>query len=194
MYQKITILAILATLGTGCGIAQDVTQMCGGELDHACDAFLGQDPDTVDDNEDRIGGIEDDIRDIEERLTELEELYLLLSSNLDTLAVQVEFLESLGKDVSALESQMSTLQTQLNDVVADVAVLEGHDSVVEFIDPCGDGPGFDEVILKTASGKLVAYFENGGNRFLSELDPGKYMTTDQQGCIFSVDSGLNVID
>lgn len=63
---------------------------------------------------------------------------------------------------------------------------DGQDAFVETIDPCGDGPGFDEVILRTSDGQLIAYFEDGGKRFLTELVPGRYLTTDRQRCAFEV--------
>lgn len=62
-------------------------------------------------------------------------------------------------------------------------------NIVGVIDPCGDGPGFDEILLQMQNGQLVAYFETGGNRFLSLLSNGNYRTTDQQSCNFSVLNG-----
>jgi hypothetical protein len=61
----------------------------------------------------------------------------------------------------------------------------GISPVLETIDPCGNGTGFDEVIIKTSSG-FIAYFEDGSKRFLAKLDVGSYRTTDQQACRFSV--------
>lgn len=66
-------------------------------------------------------------------------------------------------------------------------------SIVEIIDPCGDNPGeFDEVLLRLYDGTLIAYFESGSDRFLSEIDQGNYRTTDEQECRFSVNSELEV--
>lgn len=69
---------------------------------------------------------------------------------------------------------------------------DGNDAVAELIDPCGDGPGYDEVLIRYDSGELVAYFESGGKRFLSVIGEGSYVTTDQQACNFSVDAEGNV--
>jgi hypothetical protein len=64
---------------------------------------------------------------------------------------------------------------------------------VEYIDPCGTLAGsYNEVLMKTKSGKVIAYFESGGNRFLTILKPNTlYSTTDNQHCKFKIDnSGL----
>lgn len=64
----------------------------------------------------------------------------------------------------------------------------GQDAQVEIFDPCGDGPGHDEVILKFNS-VLIAYFRNGPYEHLAVLQNGSYVTTDQQACHFSVNNG-----
>lgn len=70
----------------------------------------------------------------------------------------------------------------------------GQDSIAELIDPCGDEVGYDEVLIRLTDGRLLAYFESGGNRFLSVLPPGSYRTTDSSSCAFTVDSLGNVTD
>jgi hypothetical protein len=61
------------------------------------------------------------------------------------------------------------------------------DPVVQYLDCGGDGTGFDEIVLRTKSGKLVAYFkENGSREFLTLLTPGSYQTTDGSNCPFTV--------
>jgi hypothetical protein len=65
-----------------------------------------------------------------------------------------------------------------------------NNTVVEFKDPCGNGVGYDEVLMKTQNGKFVAYFEDGGRRFLSVLENGTYRTTDQSRCNFTVNNGV----
>ena len=115
-------------------------------------------------------------------------------------AQQQQAIQVLQTSVNSLTSQVNVLsqgQTQqqivLNSIIARLLSLESHDAVVAFIDPCGDGPGYDEVLLKTQNGNLVAYFESGSNRFLSIIGPGSYQTTDQQACRFSVsnDGSIN---
>jgi hypothetical protein len=66
-------------------------------------------------------------------------------------------------------------------------------SVSELIDPCGDGPGYDEVLIRFADGSLVAHYAGGGNlQFLSVIRPGNYQTTDQQACSFTIQPDLSV--
>lgn len=65
-------------------------------------------------------------------------------------------------------------------------------SISQIINPCGKDSTFDEVLLRFFDGTLVAYFENGGKRFLTEIPEGNYMTTDTQACLFSVNSELQV--
>jgi len=66
---------------------------------------------------------------------------------------------------------------------------DGTDGIVELIDPCGNGPGFDEVLFRLSSGALVAWYKNLG---LAVLTPGTYRTTDKQRCTFTVHSDLSV--
>lgn len=61
----------------------------------------------------------------------------------------------------------------------------GISPILETIDPCGNGTGFDEILIKTDIG-YISYFEDGNKRFLAKLDAGNYRTTDQQACRFSI--------
>jgi hypothetical protein len=79
-------------------------------------------------------------------------------------------------------------------------VLNGTDGIVpnnnygiaELIDPCGDGPGFDEVILRLNNGILLAHYSSGGYEFLTIVSQGNYVTTDKQKCNFHVDYNGNI--
>lgn len=80
-----------------------------------------------------------------------------------------------------------------------VVLLDGDDApptpytVVGLIDPCGDGPGFDEVLLQLADGSLMAHYAGGGNlQFLTVLSPGNFVTTDSQACHFTVAGDMGV--
>lgn len=69
-------------------------------------------------------------------------------------------------------------------------------NITELIDPCGNTPGiYDEVLLRTNSGQIIASFSdnmNGNNTRLSVLEAGSFITTDGSNCHFSVDSLGNV--
>lgn len=61
-------------------------------------------------------------------------------------------------------------------------------SVVEMLNPCGTQSQFDEILLKTASGKWIAHFSSGGNQFLTVITPGTYRTTDGTNCYFTLNN------
>ena len=65
----------------------------------------------------------------------------------------------------------------------------GESVIVEYIDPCGDSPGVDEILLRFSDGSLVAWYKNLG---LFLLSPGTYVTTDVSKCLFTVHSNLSV--
>jgi hypothetical protein len=70
-------------------------------------------------------------------------------------------------------------------------------AVVAIEDPCGDAPGiYDEVLLKLASGQVLASFSDnssGKNTRFALLPPGSYVTTDGSSCHFTlnVDGSLS---
>jgi hypothetical protein len=92
-------------------------------------------------------------------------------------------------------SIINSLQNSVNNDIVELTELveeKTEESVAELVDPCGDSVGYDEVLIRTNSNKLVAYFEVGGNRYLSVLPQGNYMTTDGSNCHFTVDSNMDV--
>jgi hypothetical protein len=97
--------------------------------------------------------------------------------------------------VSEMEITGDDLQAQIDTTLSTIATLQGAidaKSSVQYIDPCGDGAGFDEIILRVTTGnqvKFIAYFEQSTKRFLSELSNGNYRTTDNQACNFTVNNG-----
>lgn len=98
--------------------------------------------------------------------------------------------------VDEMESTGNDLQGQIDATLGTIARLQGAieaKSSVDYVNPCGDGQGFDEIILRVTTGsqvKFIAYFEQGSKRFLSELGNGNFRTTDQQACNFSVNDGV----
>lgn len=65
-------------------------------------------------------------------------------------------------------------------------------TITELIDPCGDESGFDEILLRLASGILIAHYSHGNKQFLVSIGPGNYVTTDGHSCSFSVSNDLQV--
>lgn len=105
-------------------------------------------------------------------------------------------LHDLQSRADSQDAQISVLQTESAQLTADLAILqarvqglEDNLQVFSVQDPCGNGPGFDEVILSTNIG-LIAFFESGTNRFLTVLSNGTYQTTDAQHCLFTVSNGV----
>ena len=99
-------------------------------------------------------------------------------------------------ELNLLDTNTALIQNAINEMTLDIIQVSNKlDSLEVFeaiIDPCGDGPGFDEVIIKTTKGRLIVYFEDGGKRFLTILTAGSYRTTDRQSCFFSVDAMGNI--
>jgi hypothetical protein len=103
-----------------------------------------------------------------------------------------------GADGSSCSvNQMSNGATILCTDGTNAAILNGQDgedapataySIIEMKDPCGDQSGFDEVLLKTASGSWIAHFASGQSQFLTVLTPGTYITTDGSHCYFTLNA------
>lgn len=96
--------------------------------------------------------------------------------------------------IAAIKGSNTTLQSSVNSLIAQMEQLQSQDKIVEFIDPCPSvqSSGYKEILLKSSSGKLIAYFESGATRFLTELVPGNYRTTDSRSCSFTVNSDSSV--
>lgn len=101
------------------------------------------------------------------------------------LALLADLRASLGAEIEAANAGLEGAQSTANILAAQIATLEANVQIAEIVDPCGDGPGYDEVVLRTSAG-FMAYFETGSKRFLALLPPGNYQTTDQQACSFSI--------
>ena len=67
-------------------------------------------------------------------------------------------------------------------------------TVVSSIDPCGKQTTYDEILLRLKNNKILAHYSDGAKQFLSELQPGSYVTTDGTGCYFTVDNDMNIIN
>lgn len=134
------------------------------------------------------------ISELERQLSDLSSLFQSNVATVNALSALVSVLDQAQyqSQINSINSQIAALQQQAVSIQTQVVVLSTQDNVVEYVDPCGDNPNsFDEVILRTSSGRFLAYFESGGNRFLTMLSDGLYQTTDSQACRFTV-SGNNI--
>jgi outer membrane murein-binding lipoprotein Lpp len=126
----------------------------------------------------------DSTRDDEQdsRIGELERRITAMGTAYSALAAQVT---ALSEDADSSASEVASLQTSANLLAAQIAALQANVLIHEIVDPCGDGPGFDEVLLRTSSG-YMGYFEAGNNRFLALIPAGSYHLTDQSACPFII--------
>jgi hypothetical protein len=139
--------------------------------------------------------------ELADKIAALTQALITLESNLQAqIVLTTEFADNIANtdaELQALQNQylltvtqVISMGQQLATLTGQVHELEAEDRLVSMLDPCGDMAGqFDEVLLVTASGKVVAYFEAGNRRHLTVLVPNQaYVTTDVQACNFSVNA------
>lgn len=127
--------------------------------------------------------------DLENRVSALESQ---INNNVTQLQTLEDELTQLGVDQAQIISAAQSLSDTTNQLIVDLAELEAN-AISEIVDPCDKQAAFDEVLLKTGDNRVLAYFESGSRRYLSELKAGNYITTDGTNCHFSVDSNGNII-
>ena len=121
--------------------------------------------------------------------TDMQGLQDLLEDKLDELSEELNNLESVNdQNMLDVEDKLTVIRSQLS-------LLEesSRKNIVGIIDPCGDGVGFDEVLLRLRDGTLIAFFESNGKRHLSVIKSGNYITTDLQRCRFAVNGMGEVV-
>lgn len=107
-----------------------------------------------------------------------------IAARLSNLENEVEELSSSVEELSdELYEAIEELEDSIETIEADIDSING---VAEIVDPCGDGRGFDEVLLVMDSGAIIAWYKNLG---LVVLDDGYYRTTDKQRCRFQIEDG-----
>lgn len=135
--------------------------------------------------------LSDDVRRLENRVTSLEERVNILTANFNASVI---VLNDLTQTQTGTQAQISQLQADANLAQAQLTELQLETRVTEIIDPCGDSAGYDEVLLRTNDGRVIAYFETGSNRYLSVLIPNvQYATTDGSNCSFKIDVDGNLV-
>lgn len=105
----------------------------------------------------------------------------------------VSLQNSLTVNVNNLQTQIDSLQTTTNDDIVNIyTIINGVNDVAAIVDPCGDSPGWDEVLLRLADGSIVASFSDNASglntRFtvIPHNSSQVYSTTDGTSCGFKV--------
>ena len=201
------LLLTLVMLLSGCGLLESARKDCtGSDLEMACNSLLGQnDSDNdkrIDNLEQRVNQLETDFEYQEMYIYALISQYVVLSDKLESLEINIaELTETeeqarfqLISQIDSLSARMRNVQTGMAAIQAALTVLEAEDSVVGYTVPCGINPSYyNEILMRTRSGKLYAYFESGSSRFLTLLKPNSwYSTTDSKHCVFFVDANMKV--
>jgi hypothetical protein len=60
-------------------------------------------------------------------------------------------------------------------------------TLISIVDPCGDGPSVDEVVLIFSDGTVLVWYQNIGLSVL--IENVHYVTTDQDACRFKIVDG-----
>lgn len=176
---------------SSCGITEGLNKNCGSDIEELCNLTFGMNDEEQDEKiaENTFKNDEQDAR-----LKVLEEQNEHLISSMDSFSEQLEQLQEDDVDnktylqglITSLSNTVNANLVTLNNLASSV---NSNGSVTKMIDICGDKAGyFDEIILKTNTGKYIAYFEDGGKRFLTEIKDGNYTSTDKQACQFTISS------
>lgn len=125
-------------------------------------------------------------------ITTLKAIVQLLRQDLDANS---DYIISLNEDIIHMQEQIDNQQVIINNHQVELVQLSLQDGITEMYDPCGDSVGFDEVLLKTKSGKFIAYFESGSQRYLTILQKNtNYRTTDNSRCHFTLNNDGQVVN
>lgn len=187
--MKTLLLLVIVSLLSSCGLTEGLNRACGSDLEELCNLTFGMDDEERDQ---KIADTTFKNNDQDARILALEQQNEQLIESMDSFSEQIE---QLGEDDESNKTYLQGLITSLsNTVSANLVTLNNlsaslNGSVTKMIDVCGDKPGyFDEIVLKTNTGKYIAYFEDGGKRFLTELSYDSYVSTDKQACNFTISS------
>jgi septal ring factor EnvC (AmiA/AmiB activator) len=191
--NKFLFMAVTVALLSGCGVAQQQAQFCGGDFEQACTTIFGFPEDkSADEDQDKA------IDALEQQVNNLNSTININIMQINSLYSAISVLQSTNNNqdtqISALSTVLNNLQTTVNVHTTQIAALQTRESIVDFLDCGGDQSGFDEIVMRTSSGRMIAYFEQNGNRFLTILVPGNYRTTDQSSCPFTINNSMRFCD
>jgi DNA repair exonuclease SbcCD ATPase subunit len=132
----------------------------------------------------QIGAIPDNSGELTQLQSDLSSLQSQLNS---TLSAGQGAYNSIIAQINTLNAQSSTLNTTVSGLVSQLATLQSNNNVVAIFDPCPSvNATYKEMLFQMSDGTYVAYFENGGERFLTVVPSGNYQTTDSRHCNFSI--------
>lgn len=113
-------------------------------------------------------------------------------------------LDNINDQIVTITSYVDYQNVRIADMLTDIAnlqlsvnALNAEDTVIQYVYPCGDRAGiYDEMFLQTKSGKLIAFFEDGGSRHLTFLQPSAYYRTTDRApyCYFNTDANLHIVN
>lgn len=212
----VTIGTIVSLLPIGCGYQETLRRHCKIGDTQTCDNIFGKNQGEIDDVQSAqlsalskrveslstaVTGLINELKDTEKDLTQtntlIQMLEQMLIQNQGDMSLIMTTLNDMRLEQESLSERIDYEQARITSMQLDLYNLMSQDGIVEFYDPCGDKSGkYDEILMKTRSGKWIAYFEETGKseRFLTILSPGgSYRTTDNQKCEFSIDSTTNSI-
>lgn len=176
-----------------CSLTESINSNCGGDSRTLCDAAFGtQDADDRDEQAEV-----DNAQDAANQAAQaaLQAQINALDFQFTNMQAQVNLLTALQASTEAnLTTLINQAQYSANTALTQIATLQSEQRIVAVLDPCLDSPGYDEVLLRTSNNQLIAYFEQGGNRFLTIVGPGSYTTTDSSSCAFSVNASNQLCD
>lgn len=214
LYKLLTVCLVMTSL-VGCGVAEDLSKKCpGNDVEMLCNTLFGS---RNNEQDKEINSLEIELKDLKnkvnnnitllnllntqfitvnESIESLKLTLMVLENNNNTQQMQIDMLQdrldNLEHTADVQETTMVNLQQDVTNSVIRIAELEGYHNITRIVDPCGAASGFNEVLLETSQGEVLAYFESGSRRFLTKLLPGNYVTTDGTNCHFtySLSSGL----
>lgn len=150
--------------------------------------------DELNDLDNRVNEVENRILELDNKIMNngriIERMYTNLQTQINQTFAELEADdEKFNAEKNNVLAMIETLQAQTTELVAKQAALELEDRVIGVFDPCPSvsSNGFKESFFQMSSGKIVAYFEDGGKRFLTVLKTGTaYRTTDSRACTFTI--------
>lgn len=201
--------SILLVSCSGCGYQRTLRTHCHLE-GQACDNLFGVNQYEVDNNQDAVDKalaaevvsikqtLDNLILDIRFIQSQLETNNVLLTLLRQDINANYDLIHALEVNTIMLENRLDYQQVIVNNHQIELANLASEDTIVEYIYPCGKRTGyFEEILLRTKSGKYIAYFEETGSskRFLTLLQPNvSYRTTDAKKCYFSINNDGQLIN